>query len=265
MRFCVSCRQPLAVRKQADELKVEWKDKAFIDNYLDNKGNHTIILEIPKDAEIDWDYLSMWHEKLDGKLILCLESLWHSTPKEAINRGIEFYWKYPVSSKYELNAVKRLGVCQVIVGIPLIFDIKSIKFPIRLIPNATMMDYLPNDDLAAAGWIRPESLALYEEYAESCEFFHNDLPQEATLMNIYKRGSWKDDLTFLFVGQVSGKHIYNQYLPESFGKMRMSCKHRCQENLCSTCYSSIRLAEMKQGIRKLIEERKDEENGNQGQ
>ena len=258
MRFCVSCRQPKAVRNKADELKVMWKDIAFIDNYLDDKGNHTIILEIPKDENVDWDLMTMYNEKLEGNFMLCLNSL--SDVPIARDRDIKFYWAYPVVSYYELNTLKNMGASQIIPGIPLIFDIKNLKMPLRLIPNTTQSEYLFAGDVESAGWIRPENLELYEDFAESCEFQFEHLTQEEALLNIYKKGVWKDDLSYLFPLGLSSP-IYNAEMPKSFGKMRMNCKHLCQQGKCNYCYGVIKLANRTHSLRNLIKEKGKENNG----
>ena len=38
------------------------------------------------------------------------------------NIGLKFYYRYAVTSYYEIDALKELGVCYLLIGVPLIFD-----------------------------------------------------------------------------------------------------------------------------------------------
>lgn len=240
MRFCVSCRQPKKVRDKADELKVEWRDIIFIDNYIENPENHIIILEVPSGLTKDWAKLKMYSDKLNNKLILALKDVGEAY--FAQEYGIKFYWDYPVCSYYELNYLDNLGAEQVILGIPLIFDIENIKLPIRLCPDAKMNEYLYDADDAIAAWIRPEGLSKYEPYAVSCEFKERDLTRQSALLDVYKQGYWKDELNFV-INSLS-MPVYNQYIPEGFDKNRLNCKQICQRRLgsCRSCQRNIEYA-----------------------
>lgn len=237
MRFCVSCRQNESVLKEAQEIKVEYKDIAFIDNYLEREEKpHVIVLRIPNYTEINWDIMYMYNEKLKGNFILSLDNI-KIAPK-AKEYNIKFYWNYPIVNYYELNNVIAAGAHQVILGMPLCFEIPHIKekeIKLRLIPNYAFNDYLLEDDGVCAGWIRPEDLELYEDIAESCEFYADSLQKEKALFHIYQMASWPDDLSLIIKNL--NKEFYNQHLNSGFSKARMECGQRCSKNkkICSAC------------------------------
>ena len=199
MRFCVSCRQSDSVRKEANELKVEYKDIEFIDNYIESaERSHYIILKIPKYTKINWNLLLMYNEKLAGKFYIAISDLKDSIAAKEHN--IKFYWDYPVSTYYELNNLIDIGSSQVILAPPLVFEQKTIKeknIKVRLVPNYAFNDFLVNDNGVCGGWIRPEGLILWEDIVESCEFIHGDLQNERAMLRIYKSGMWQDDYQLL--------------------------------------------------------------------
>ena len=59
--------------------------------------------------------------------------------------NIAFYYKYQIYTFFELNALKQYGVSYVLIGAPLIFDLKNVAkygIPIRAIPNIAYEPYL---------------------------------------------------------------------------------------------------------------------------
>ena len=226
MRFCVSCRQDNLILKEVEEIKVEYKDINFIHNYIEQEEKpHIIILRLLNNTEINWSLLKMFNDKLSGNFILALDDLKDASTAKEYN--LKFYWNYPITTYYELNHVINMGACQVILGLPLCFNIPYIKsknIKIRLIPNYTFRDYLM-DDGVKGGWIRPEDLVLYEDIAESCEFKAKSIQREKAIYNIYKLGSWPDDLQFIIDGLEA--EFYNQHLEQGFTKARMECKLIC--------------------------------------
>ena len=230
MRFCVSCRQGSSVINEAQEIKVDYRDIAFVDEYIEKEEKpHTIIIRLPKYETINWDLLVMYDDKLGGNLLLALDDI--TLAPEAKAKNLKFYWNFPVSTHYELENLKALGVSQVILGMPLIFDydiIKQKEIKVRLIPNYAFNEYLIDDDGVCAGWIRPEDLALYEEIAESCEFYTDSLKKEKAMLHIYSKGDWPDDLSIIINGL--NKEFNNQYLRNGFGERRLNCKQVCKRD-----------------------------------
>lgn len=243
MRFCVSCRHNKKTRDKAQELKVEARDIAFLDDYIcQEEKPHTIVLEY--DGEIKWEKLVMYNECLKGNFMLSVRTL--GAGLVAKEKGIKFYWNNPVVTMYELNSVIAAGASQVILGPPLVFDkaaIEALGVKVRLIPNYSFNDYII-DDGVCGGWVRPEGLSTWEDIAESCEFISTDLQNERAIFDIYIDRKWPDDLSLLITGL--NKKFNAKYITEEFDKHRASCKQRCQrnKNICQYCYRICKMSEV---------------------
>ena len=82
MRFCVNCRHMGKTKSQAQELKVDYKDIEFIDDYIEKEQKqHYIVLKIPKEVIPDWELLNMYNEKMEE-----IDTARH--PEEIINISI---------------------------------------------------------------------------------------------------------------------------------------------------------------------------------
>ena len=238
MRFCVSCRQPLEVQAQADELLVEYKDLAFIDNYIDefeNNIHHYFIIQIPKNTIINWDYMVMYKEKLNEQLMLEINDL--DLVEKANEYNIKFCWGYPATNYYELHQLMELGASVITISGQLVFDkeqLTKLNYKYRLIPNYAM-NIFPNDTGVCGSWIRPEVLKEWDDIVESCFFISKNLTQERTVFEIYKEGSWQDDLMPLIEGL--NEPLYNQYLGTTINTLRFNCKQKCMidEKECNHC------------------------------
>ena len=51
MKYCVSSRQPISVLRNADEIKVEYRDRQKMLDFIEDLPDKTYILEIPKGTE----------------------------------------------------------------------------------------------------------------------------------------------------------------------------------------------------------------------
>lgn len=76
-------------------------------------------------------------------MIICLTQLSYATQlKES---GIPWYWGYPISSYYQLRAIKEMGACYARLDAPLFFDLPNVKkigIAIRMVPNVAYIDGL---------------------------------------------------------------------------------------------------------------------------
>lgn len=174
------------MRKKADQVYIKWEDRNILDDLsLENK-NGTYILEIPKD--IKENELNLKKIKsYDVKIILALNDFKKIDFIKEYN--IPFYWKYPITSYFELRSLLNLGVCYFLLGAPLYFDLKTIKtfkVPVRLVANLSCDNFIPRKNGIKGTYVRPEDVQYYEEYVDVLEFYSESIKQEETLLKIYK-------------------------------------------------------------------------------
>jgi hypothetical protein len=101
--------------------------------------------------------------------------------KECKRRDIKCYYGFPISSFYELNALKALGVCYFKLAAPVFFKmdkVKALGIPVRIVPNVAHDGWFPREDGVCGTWVRPEDLHLYEPYVEAVEFEDADQKKE---------------------------------------------------------------------------------------
>lgn len=245
MKYCLSSRQTNEYLMKADEIKVQYRDRNIIYDYSQKYPHATFILEIQPSNEqkINWDEINKFKIVTQNKLILCVGN--RNDAYEAKTREIAFYFGYPITTFYELNAVKYLGVCYIKVGAPLFFQmdkLKKVEIPIRIVPNIAYDAYLPHPDGVCGQWVRPEDLDIYNDYVTTIEFEGGDLSKERALYRIYAEDkTWKNDLNLLLTNlNVS---IPNVLIPPAdlFAKYRLTCGQKCQEGRCSICPTTFKL------------------------
>jgi hypothetical protein len=235
-------------------VKVQWDDREKIMDFIEKVPDITVILEIPKYADIterDWATMEMYNDKLD--FYVTIQNLFiHQEVKE---HGLRFYWPYPITSYYELRGIIALEPSYLLLGVPLCFDLKTVKsitnIPLRLIANTSYDPYIPRENGICGQWIRPEDVPAYEEYVTALEFVDANLTKEATLLHVYKEnGYWPGNLNLLFDN--FNFNVDNRAIPEDLGERRMNCRQRCMsDGVCHRCISALQFADL---IRKRHEE-----------
>jgi hypothetical protein len=245
VKYCLSARQPENVLKKADEIKINAQNFRTISDYIDAYPDKALILEFENDLpeNFNWDLIEMYSKKHSEFYCAAANDIQMT---ECRVRGIKFYYKYTVSSFYELQALKEAGVSYVMIGVPLIFDLDNVArygIPMRAIPNIAYEPYLLHNDGICGGWVRPEDVEAYGKYIDTFEFYAPNMPEkEATLYHIYaENGKWPGNLELLidFLNvEVNNVAIEDQ---EGFAEKRMHCKQRCvQSGTCHYCEDQVR-------------------------
>ena len=94
-----------------------------------------------------------------------------------------------INSYFELKGLKDLGVSYVLIGAPLIFDLKNVAsygIPIRAIPNLAYEPYIKHKNGIKGGWIRPEDVDTYGEHIAVLEFYApKALSKESAIFKVY--------------------------------------------------------------------------------
>ena len=244
MKYCISARQPNSVLKKADEIKFSYRDKEKIIDCIENFPDKTFILTIPKGYDYDyinWDLYKVYSEKV--RFIMALDDL--SLAPICKEKGILFYWTFPVTTWYELDSVIKLNPCYLFINDSLIFNLEKIKqktnIPLRACPNLCYNDRIPRENGIYGAWIRPEDVEVYEQYIDTFEFYYVINSEEEALLNAYTERVWPGNLNLLLVNlNVS---IDNRALPEEIGETRANCGRRCMEHgSCHFCETAFLFA-----------------------
>lgn len=241
MKFMISCRHTLVDLEQADEIRVDYKDRARLEDFITDKWqcDKPIYIYIPRDQLVDWDILQTYADILN--MTIAVEDT--NLIQEAKDRGYRTFWSFPVASYWELRGLIDLGVNEVLLDAPLYFDLPKVKnacgdIEIRLVVNKCINEYMKRKNGICGTYVRPEDVEVYEQYVSHMEFDTNgNLDKEMTLLRIYKKdhyfpGNLNLLLTYL------GENVDNRGFDEDFGKKRLSCYQSCQrDNRCHYCRS----------------------------
>ena len=243
MKVCLSSRQAGSYLVHADEIKVQYRDRAVIPELAEKYPKATIILRQDIKEPIDFNECEKYKVLTRDKLMLCLNDL--SVANECKKHEIPFYWGWRVQTYSQLNSLKFLGVSYVLLDAPLFFELDKVKskgIPIRAIPNIAYSDNIPRIDGVSGTWIRPEDMEAYEEYIDVIEFEDCDELKEQALYRIYcVEKEWVTDLGGLITDL---NHIgNNRFIRSEESRRRINCGQRCESNgTCHICRQMLNLA-----------------------
>ena len=261
MNFCVDGRHSYSVLKQADEIRVAYRDKGILMDYIEKVPDKTIILDIPTEEfeNVNINEILMYSEKFSN-FYACIHKLEHFLI--FANNNINWYWAYPITSFFELRAILKLQPSQILLAAPLTFSLPQVKklcsdIKIRAVANSAVPKYLivsMYKDNVAGFWIRPEDVDTYAQYIDTIEFDVNygDYKKEAILLDVYKSRSWPGNINLLIDNL--NRNISNIAIPNDFAEKRIACGQACMVNgVCKYCNNALKVAE---DIRKLAYERR---------
>jgi len=145
MKVCLNSNLGQEYLKKADEIRVrDFNNVDIIPDLIEKYPDATIVLNEPFSrwiTEEDLQKLKTTNILCKNKFILCLRDLTYvDFYKE---NDIKFYYGYPVSSFFQLDALADLGVCYVRLDAPLFFDLDKVKkygVPVRAVPNVSYID-----------------------------------------------------------------------------------------------------------------------------
>lgn len=260
MKWCLSSRQTNEYLSKADEIKVQYRDHKSIFDLREKYKNATIILNMPFDKEtvVNWNEISTYNVYTEHNFILCLTNI--ADIEKCKEHNIKFYLGFPVSSYYELNQLKKLGVCYVRLSGSLAFSLDrvvKIGIPIRAVPNIANEIAWPGEDGVCGSWIRPEDMESYSRYIAAVEFEDCDQKKEQALYRIYaEQKNWPGKINML----ISNLHTtaINRLIIPDFGLTRQSCRQKCQEDSnCRYCQHCLEMAN-EEYVRELQTQLKEE-------
>ena len=262
MNFSINGRQPKSVIKRADEIKFFYQDKDAIFDLIEDFSDKRIVLDLPEDAE-DWKMWKMYSTTF-ADFFIALHNL--NKANKFNEENIKWYWPFPITSYYELDAVIKLNPSFIMIGPPLSFDLENVSrkvkgIPLRMTVNVAQPTYLPAiGDGVCGQWVRPEDAAAYEKYIDTFEFDEVNLSQEETLLKIYKENkNWPGRLNLII--KRLNFNIDNRIIPDEFAQARMTCGQTCfKTGICKLCDSNFRFAEQLKRIKAKREQKQNIDN-----
>lgn len=263
MKVCLDSRNTVEYLLKADEIKVKFYNHEVIPNLIERYPKATIILQLNQSFDFDeqdeqnWNYIKMYNELAQERFICCAETLFQM--EKCKENNIKFYYGFPVTTFYELNSLKDLGVCYLRLAPPLshlLPDVGKFNIPIRMVPNVCYQNYLPHKNGIHGQWVRPEDLEIYAIYIDTIEFEDCDIEKEQALYRIYmEEHEWPGEFNTLFTN-FNYKGV-NRMIEPSLAQNRIKCGQRCENNQsCHLCDIAVELAQpelWQEYIEKVIE------------
>lgn len=248
MKYCLNSNQTSEYLKKADEIKLRYEDRHELIDFVEKYPDKTIILTMSGfKGVIAWDDIKRYNTICNGNFIIALDFLYPQVIQECKENNIKFYHNYPITTFWELQLLKNIGVAYAFIDSPLthqIVDAANIGVPLRMAPNIARYAYIPADNGVIGSWIRPEDLELYEPYLTAIEFEDCDtINKEQALFRIYKeQKGWSGDLGMI-ITNLNYPGV-NRMLPSTLTKRRMNCGQRCAngKSVCQLCYRYLDLA-----------------------
>lgn len=245
MKYCVSNKVGIETMEKADQIKFYASDMKAIPDYYEKYPDKEIILYYGYRDVIDWDELKELHILGRGKLIVAIPYV--ELLEVAKEKGIRHFYSYPITTFYELNALKKYDVECVKIGIPLFFNmdkVKAVGIPIRAVPNVAYSDGFPRENGVCGQWIRPEDLnGIYADYIESIEFEGVGIDKEELLYRVYAEDhEWRRGLD-LIINNLA-KEGSNRLILSTV-EQRLNCGQACQSGgKCHICERLFNLADI---------------------
>lgn len=244
MKCCLNSHQSTEYLHKADELRILYKDRNKIIDFIENYPNKTIILDMKGyDGLIAWDDIKRYKIMTKNNFIIALNSL--NDISFCKKENIKFYWNFPVNNFYDLQALKNIGAEYALIETPLFHNIMAaaeVGIKLRVVPNVAYYAFIPREDGVCGSWIRPEDLYLYESFIDVIEFEDCDLKKEQALYRIYfEQKAWPGDLGMI-ITNLNYPGV-NRMIPQELTAKRMTCGQRCQSGShCRLCYRYLDLA-----------------------
>ena len=251
MKFCLSSSLSRNSLREADEIRVKWKNKNSIDTLVERYGEKPYILILEEDSELVKVELIHFDVVTGNNLIVSCKNI--QQLKTIKDFGIKYMLDYEVPSTYELRAVADLGCEYAYVGLPLFFSLAAtldIDIKLRVIPTRCSDHKFPTEDGICGHWIRPEDLEEYDDYIDVVEFEDCAIRREETLFKVYKeQKTWSTNLNILVEDLDS--NALNRLVNPDLIYHRLGCGQACKNySTCHACYHALNLAQ-REKIEKL--------------
>jgi len=244
MKYCLRSRLPARFLQQADEIRIDYRDRATIPDLAHLYPDKPLILFPPMDrSEYDWSEITRFNHLANNNLILNCADI--ATAQKAKELELRFFLALEAQSYWDLEGMMNLGAEYAYVGIPLFFDLKhtlDLDIKLRTIPTVAYNHTLPHSDGVCGQWIRPEDVDNYEGYIEVFEFEPCPIQREQALFKTYALDKhWSTRLDLLV--EDLGSPAINRMIPPDLAERRLSCRQRCMSGgSCHLCWTYFKLA-----------------------
>lgn len=237
MLFCLNSRCSSKYLRQADQIKIKYRDRNSLPTVAENYPDKTIILEYDGElAEKDYDLIKRYPQVI-------LSVVRHSAHKD-----LPYFMRYPVSSFSEALGFKQNGAKYIYPGPGLFFrqdDFKLLNMPARYIVNHSWLTTINPSNNICGQYIRPEALQYYDNCTETVAEFMDITPSaEEALFRIYaEKKSFPGQLAYLISDLTEEESCENRMIPCEFDIARLNCGHKCfSGSHCHICPNTIRTA-----------------------
>lgn len=250
MKFMMSCRQPLVFLKEAQEIRVDYKDIQRLKDFITEDWTCTaeIVIYLSNNELIDWNNIDLYKDVLN--IVIATEDT--KQIQSIKEKGYKTFWAYPVSTYQELRSILDLEVDEVLLDGPLYFDlprVKSIcgeKVELRIVVNKCFNNNLPQKNGICGTYVRPEDIDEYSNFITHFEFdTNNNIKKEYNLHKVYAKDKvWNGNLNILLTNLnidvdnrgfdlISLDDITDE---KFFAHRRISCRQQCQSTSnCRFC------------------------------
>ena len=193
MKFSVSALQPRKVLEAADEIYLFEENKDSLADYLIRFPDKTIVQRTSNIKA--FPLLHLVEE--NSNLVFQVSN--EEDCKTCMEQNIPYFYEFPVCDWETLNALAALKPQSIRITSPLTFQLRDIKrkydIPLRVCPLfRSRYGGITGLNPCNSFWVRPEDIALYEEYVDTFEFWGTYSKEQATYFDVYKSGSWPGNL-----------------------------------------------------------------------
>lgn len=263
MKYCCKYFSGSTSLKESDEISIEYdKKSAKLIDFVNKYNDKTIVVSCLncnfEDLNNSFEIFEVVKDNI--KLLINYEQ-YITLPVNALD-DFRFFFPNIIDTVDKLKFVCSIKVSDVYIGDSLGFQIKSIapylknqNIEIRVIPNLNQEGtFAGYENISSSGftgfYIRPEDMALYEDFVDIYEFYAT-VDKQDVLYEIYKEEKWLGDLSDIIVNL--GNNIDNKNIVPEFGKRRLNCGRKCVYDQCHACDIYTNFAETLNSINVKVE------------
>lgn len=236
---------------QVDQFNIDFKNKETkLLNFLDTFATGKARVNIYVTEEVTQNELKIIcsiAEMNKYNIAVCFQSF--NIFEDLIKKAkIPYYYSQIIDNWEDLNKVLEKTPESIFIGGILGFDLERVHnfcqekgVRIRCYPNVCQYRW-DNSDGIKTFFIRPEDIAIYDEYIDVLEFFNSKNKQNPLYEIYFHDQKWDGDLREIIQGL---KYKVNSYyiLGKDFAKFRINCKRKCiKHHNCNLCNSIVEFA-----------------------